>query len=60
MFVLQELMNFQSFWSLWFWLTHAVAWSLASHFTMGVPYDLVVETNREEAEDGPISAPPRR
>ena len=53
MFVLRELMNFDSFWSLWFWITHAVAWSMASHFTMGVPYDMVVQANREKTEDGP-------
>jgi len=52
-FVLQELMNFDSFWSFWFWILHVVTWSMASHFTMGVPYDLVIQANREEAEDGP-------
>lgn len=46
-------MNFDSFWTLWFWITHAVAWSLASHFAMGVPHDTIVEANRENTEDGP-------
>ncbi len=53
MFTVRELMNFDSFWSLWFWIFHVVTWSLTSHFTMGVPYDLVVRANREEDEDGP-------
>ena len=53
MYILRELMSFDSFWSLWFWIVHVVAWSMASHFTMGVPYDLVVEANREKTEDGP-------
>ncbi len=48
-------MNFDSFWTLWFWITHVVAWSMASHFTMGVPYDMVIEANREKVEDGPYA-----
>lgn len=53
--ILRELMNFDSFWTLWFWLAHVIAWSMASHFTMGVPYDVVIEANREEGEDGPYA-----
>lgn len=48
-------MNLDSFWTLWFWITHVIAWSMASHFTMGVPYDMVIEANREKVEDGPYA-----
>lgn len=46
-------MHRDSFWTIWFWITHVVAWSLASHFTLGVPYDMVLEAQREKSEDGP-------
>ena len=52
---LRELMHLVSFWTIWFWVTHAVAWSLASHFTLGVPYDMVVQANREKDDEGPWS-----
>lgn len=53
MTAIRELMSFDSFWTLWFWICHVAAWSLASHFTMGVPYDMVQEANREKTESGP-------
>ncbi len=46
-------MDRDSFWTLWFWIMHVVAWSMASHFTMGVPFDMVSEAQREKTEDGP-------
>ena len=46
-------MNFSSFWTIWFWIAHVVAWSMASHFTMGVPFDMIVQANREKDEGGP-------
>ncbi|MSU89951.1 hypothetical protein GE300_10055 [Rhodobacteraceae bacterium 2CG4] len=51
--IVREFMSPDSFWTLWFWIAHVVAWSMASHFAMGVPYDMIVEANRETAEDGP-------
>lgn len=51
--LIREFMHFGSFWTIWFWVTHAVVWSLASHFAMGVPYDMIVEANREDDPDGP-------
>lgn len=51
--ILDDLMNFSSFWTLWFWIAHVIAWSMASHFTLGVPFDIVQEADREAGEDGP-------
>lgn len=55
MSVLRELMVLESIWTIWFWIAHAVAWSMASHFAMGVPWDMVLQANREKDEDGPWS-----
>ena len=55
MSIVREYMSPDSFWTLWFWIAHVVTWSMASHFAMGVPYDMVVEANREKDEDGPWS-----
>lgn len=48
---LRLLMSFESFWSIWFWIFHAVVWSLISHFPMSVPFDLIVRANRAEDEN---------
>ena len=39
-----------SFSSLWFWIILAVAWSNASHFVMGVPFDMVMRAKRRGGE----------
>lgn len=41
-----ELIDMRSFSNLWFWIGLAVLWSSASHWAMGVPYDLVVRARR--------------
>ncbi len=41
-----ELIDMRSFSNLWFWIVLAVTWSTASHWVMGVPYDLVVRARR--------------
>ncbi len=41
-----ELIDMRSFSNLWFWIVLAVAWSSASHWVMGIPYDLVVRARR--------------
>ncbi|MEO1106550.1 MAG: component of SufBCD complex [Pseudomonadota bacterium] len=41
-----ELIDMRSFSNLWFWIVLAVIWSTASHWVMGVPYDLVVRARR--------------
>lgn len=49
---LRHLMYFGSFWSLWFWIAQVITWSLTSHFTMGVPFDMILQANRENDETG--------
>ncbi len=41
-----EIIDMRSFSNLWFWIGLAVLWSSASHWAMGVPYDLVVRARR--------------
>ncbi|WP_424833515.1 component of SufBCD complex [Ruegeria sp.] len=41
-----ELIDMRSFSNLWYWIGLAVLWSTASHWAMGVPYDLVVRARR--------------
>lgn len=44
----------RSFSNLWFWIALAVVWSTASHWVLGVPYDLVGRARRkggQAAED---------
>jgi hypothetical protein len=36
-----ELIDLRSFSNLWFWIMLAVFWSTASHYVLGVPYDMV-------------------
>lgn len=42
----------RSFSNLWFWIALAVLWSTASHWVLGVPYDMVLRARRngEQAE----------
>ncbi|MGV6813315.1 MAG: component of SufBCD complex [Brevirhabdus sp.] len=41
-----ELIDLRSFSNLWFWIALAVLWSTASHFVLGVPYDMVQRARR--------------
>lgn len=36
----------RSFSNLWFWIALAVGWSTASHWVIGVPFDMVVRARR--------------
>lgn len=36
----------RSFSNLWFWIVLAVVWSSASHWVLGVPYDMVARARR--------------
>ncbi len=42
-----ELIDFRSFSNLWFWIALAVFWSSASHWILGVPWDLVLRAKRK-------------
>jgi hypothetical protein len=41
-----ELIDMRSFSNLWFWIALAVMWSTASHWVLGVPYDMVARARR--------------
>lgn len=41
-----ELIDLRSFSNIWFWIALAVAWSSASHWVLGVPWDMVVRARR--------------
>lgn len=41
-----ELIDMRSFSNLWYWIALAVLWSTASHWVLGVPYDMVVRARR--------------
>jgi hypothetical protein len=37
-----EVIDMRSFSNLWYWIALAVVWSTASHWVLGVPYDMVL------------------
>ncbi len=37
--------SFKSFSSIWYWIITGVAWSMACHWTIGVPYDALVRAH---------------
>lgn len=41
-----ELIDMRSFSNLWFWISLAVLWSSASHWVVGVPFDLIQRAKR--------------
>lgn len=41
-----ELIDMRSFSNLWYWIALAVLWSTASHWVLGVPFDLVLRARR--------------
>lgn len=41
-----ELIDLRSFSNLWYWIALAVLWSSASHYVVGVPFDLVMRAKR--------------
>ncbi|MFV0491574.1 MAG: component of SufBCD complex [Pseudorhodobacter sp.] len=45
-----DLIDFRSFSNLWFWIVLAVAWSSASHWVLGVPFDMVSRARRRGGE----------
>ncbi len=42
-----ELIDMRSFSNLWFWIVLAVMWSTASHWVLGVPFDMVTRARRQ-------------
>lgn len=45
-----ETIDLRSFSNLWFWIGLAVLWSSASHWVIGVPYDMVTRARRKEGQ----------
>lgn len=41
-----DLIDLRSFSNLWYWIALAVAWSSASHWVLGIPYDMVLRARR--------------
>jgi len=41
-----DVIDFRSFSNLWFWIVLAVTWSTASHWVLGVPFDMVLRARR--------------
>jgi len=41
-----ELIDMRSFSNLWYWIALAVLWSSASHYVLGVPFDMVGRARR--------------
>lgn len=41
-----EIIDTRSFSSIWYWLALAVTWSTASHWVLGVPFDMVQRASR--------------
>ena len=41
-----ELIDMRSFSNLWFWIALAVLWSSASHYVLGVPWDMITRARR--------------
>jgi hypothetical protein len=41
------VIDMRSFSNLWFWIALAVVWSTASHWVLGVPYDMVLRARRQ-------------
>lgn len=42
-----DVIDARSFSNLWFWTVLAVVWSTASHWVLGVPYDMVLRAKRQ-------------
>lgn len=45
-----EVIDMRSFSNLWYWIALAVVWSSASHYVMGVPFDMLQRARRHGGE----------
>lgn len=48
--IIFELIDMRSFSNLWFWIALAVLWSSASHWVLGVPFDMITRARRMGGE----------
>lgn len=44
--ILFEVIDMRSFSNLWYWIALAVTWSQASHWVLGLPFDMVLRARR--------------
>lgn len=42
-----EVIDMRSFSNLWYWIALAVLWSTASHYVLGVPFDLATKAQKQ-------------
>ena len=42
-----DLIDLRSFSNLWYWIALAVTWSTASHWILGIPFDMVIRATRQ-------------
>lgn len=47
--IIYEMIDFRSFTSVWYWIAVAVVWSTASHYILGVPFEMVTRARRHGA-----------
>jgi len=45
--ILFEVIDLRSFSNMWYWLAVAALWSSASHWVIGVPFDMIARARRE-------------
>lgn len=45
-----DVIDTRSFSSLWYWILLVLVWSGASHYVLGIPYDLVMRARQEGGE----------
>lgn len=50
--IIFDLIDLRSFSNLWYWIALSVTWSSASHWVLGVPYDMVRRA-RKHGGEGP-------
>ncbi len=41
-----EFLDYDTFLSIWYWALVIISWSLTCHYTLGVPFDVVVRADR--------------
>lgn len=42
-----DVIDMRSFSNIWYWIVLAVVWSTASHWVLGVPYDIIMRARRQ-------------
>lgn len=45
-----QLIDMRSFSNLWYWIALAVVWSTASHWVLGVPFDMLQRARKEDGQ----------